>query len=82
MSIHLATINGQPVDYNANTVRCMALHLLAGVTVGLDLSSDHDVIRYLINTPEQYRAAVVTSHMDAAIYSARQTLVGAIMGAM
>lgn len=80
MSIHLATLNGKPVSPNAAIVSNMASHLLAGVTTGLDLSSDFDVIRYLTNTPERYRAAVVTANMDAAIYDARQTLIAAQMG--
>lgn len=79
MSIHLATVNGEPVTPDNAITRCMSFHLLAGVTVGLDLSSDFDVIRYLTNTPERYRAAVVTANMDPAIYEARQTLVAAQM---
>jgi hypothetical protein len=79
MSIHLATINGESVTPNNAIVRRMASHLLAGITAGLDLSSDFDVIRYLTNTPERYRAVVVTANMDAAIYDARQTLIAAQM---
>jgi hypothetical protein len=88
MTLHIAAINGlhvlpaerlQLVSREA-TVQQMASHLLAGITAGLDLSSDFDVIRYLTNTPERYRAAVVSSHMDAAIYEARQVLVAATMG--
>lgn len=80
MSIHLATVNGAPVSPREATVRRMASYLLAGVTAGgLDLSSDFHVIRYLTNTPERYRAKVVTSHMDDAVYQVRQTLIMAQM---
>lgn len=88
MTIHIATINGvhmlpeerQQIIAREDIVQEMARHLLAGITEGLDLSSDFDVIRYLKSTPEAYRARVITSHMDAAIYEARQVLVAAIVG--
>lgn len=58
----------------------MAMHLIAGTTDGLDLSSDFDVIRYLKNTTEAYPAKVITAHMDDAIYSARQAIIAAVFG--
>jgi hypothetical protein len=88
MTVHIATVDGVRLP-SANetfdatrqaTVSQMATHLLAGITAGLDLSSDFDVIRYLKDTPEDYRASVITSCMDDAIYDARQTLIAATMG--
>jgi hypothetical protein len=87
MTVHIATVDGARLPTSAEafdatrqaTVTQMANHLLAGVTAGLDLSSDFDVIRYLKDTPECYRAAVITSLMDDAIDEARHVLVAAIM---
>lgn len=61
-------------------VHDMAMHLIAGMTEGLDLSSNFDVIRYLISTPDRYRAKVVSAHMDDAIYSARQIIIASVFG--
>lgn len=86
MTVHIATVDGvrlpdTPFDAEREAlVSQMATHLLAGVTAGLDLSSDFDVIKYLQDTPERYRALVITSHMDDAIYEARQTIIAAIIG--
>ncbi len=74
----LAPINADPI--RTELVNEMANHLLAGMTFGLDLTSDFDVIRYLKNTPEQYRARVITAHIDDAIYAARQAIIATIMG--
>lgn len=88
MNQHVASIIAFPVPQPAPVVlperetliHDMAMHLIAGMTEGLDLSSDFDVIRYLKNTTEAYRASVITSHMDEAIYEARQTVIAAIFG--
>jgi len=89
MSVHVARVNGlhfSPADFVAakereRTIREMAHHLVAGAGGALDLSSDTDVIRYLkCETPEQYRASVITSHMDAAVHLARETIAAAAEG--
>lgn len=88
MSIHIASINGLnllPDEYHRAMVRDgiidqMAAHLMAGTTSGLDLTSDFDVIDYLRSTPERYPAKVITSHMDAAVQLAQETITAAIMG--
>ncbi|MGY3607630.1 MULTISPECIES: hypothetical protein [unclassified Bradyrhizobium] len=84
MTVRLATLDGAPVNFpvptnRADIIKQMADHILAGITVGLDVTSDYDVIRYLKNTPEAYPAKVITAHMDEAIYQARQTLVAAMI---
>lgn len=87
MNLHIATLNGLHVSPEAHreitdrerVVQEMAMHLIAGMTVGLDLSSDFDVIRYLKNcTPQCYRVKVITAHMDAAIYEARQIVIASV----
>jgi hypothetical protein len=61
-------------------VREMAMHLIAGTTEGLDLSSDFDVIRYLKNTAEAYPARVITAHMDDAVMESKQIIIAAVFG--
>lgn len=89
MSIHIASINGLnllPADYSRakardGIIRQMADHLVAGATGTLDLNSDFDVLRYLMEeTPERYRWATIKPHVDAALAEARQTI--AVMRAM
>lgn len=88
MSIHIASINSLhmlPTDYaqakaREGIIRQMAMHLVAGATGALDLSSDFDVIRYLRETPQQYPVKIITAHMDAAIHLARETIAAASMG--
>lgn len=88
-AMHVALVNEygfSPADFVAakereNTIREMAAHLVAAAMGPLDLESDFDVIRYLKEeTPEQYRAVVITSHMDAARYLARETIAAAAEG--
>lgn len=87
MTLHIATVDGVRLPstdaaFDATRqaiVSQMATHLLAGITAGLDLSSDFDVIRYLKDTPEGYMAVTITALMDDAIADARHTLVAAIM---
>lgn len=89
MNLHVSQINGfhmSPADFaKANdrdtVVREMAENLVAGEKGGLDLSSDGDVIRYLMfHTPEQYSSGFVTTHMYAAIHVARETIAAAAEG--
>jgi len=89
MTLHVALVNGlhfSPADFVAakereRTIREMAAHLVAGARGPLDLSSDLDVIRYLkCETPEQYRVAEITSHIDAAVALARETIAAAAEG--
>lgn len=89
MSVHIARVNElhfSPADFVAakereQTIRDMAAHLVAGATGPLDLDNERDVICYLkCHTPEQYRAAVITSHMDAAVHLARETIAAAAEG--
>lgn len=89
MSVHVALVNElhfSPADFVAakereTTIREMAAHLVAGATGPLDLDSERDVICYLkCHTPEQYRASVITSHMDAAVHLARETIAAAAEG--
>lgn len=69
-----------PASGRDQIVHDMAMHLIAGMTEGFDLSSDFDVIRYLSNTPDRYRAKVITAHMDDAIFFARQTVIASVFG--
>lgn len=89
MGIHVALVNElgfSPSDFVAakereRTIREMAMHLVAGAGGALDLSSDIDVIRYLkCETPNQYRIPVITSHIDAAVSLARETIAAAAEG--
>lgn len=64
---------------SARIVDQMAMHLVAGVTGGLDLKCECDVIQYLRETPERYRWNTIHRHLDAALYEARQTLIAAQM---
>jgi len=89
MSIHVARVNElgfSPADFviakeRENTIREMAMHLVAGAAGALDLSSDLDVIRYLkCETPNQYRIPVITSHIDAAVSLACETIAAAAEG--
>ncbi len=89
MSTHVARVHElgfSPADFvvakeRENTIREMAMHLVAGAAGALDLSSDIDVIRYLkCETPNQYRIPVITSHIDAAVSLARETIAAAAEG--
>lgn len=89
MGIHVARVNDlgfSPADFVAakareNTIKEMAMHLVAGAAGALDLTCDRDVIRYLkCETPEQYRIAEITSHIDAAVALARETIAAAAEG--
>lgn len=88
MKPHIATINGlhfSPADFviakeRENTIREMAMHLVAGATGPLDLDCDQDVIQYLRETPERYRAHVIMAHVDAAVHLARETIAAAAEG--
>lgn len=89
MSIHVARVNElgfSPADFviakeRENTIREMAMHLVAGAAGALDLSSDLDVIRYLkCETPNQYRIPVITSHIDADVSLACETIAAAAEG--
>lgn len=60
-------------------VREMADTLVAGIYGGLNTSNDQDVIAYLWNAPQRYHHRLVLDHMDAALYSAKQTMIAAEM---
>lgn len=62
------------------TVQCMGMHLVAGMTCGLDITNERDVIAYLMQVPERYRAKVICFYLDDAVYLAQQTVLSAMFG--
>jgi hypothetical protein len=87
MNIHIATLNGlhvPPEDYafavaREKTINAMAYHLMAGAAGSLDLESENDCIRYLLDTEERWRWRDIKDHFDAAVYLAKQTIIQAAM---
>jgi hypothetical protein len=75
--IPFRSLQGMP---RSEIIGIMAAHLVAGMMNGLNVSSDIDVIQYLLDTPERFQSRVVLNHMDDALRSAREILVAMNMG--
>jgi hypothetical protein len=57
------------------TVKTMAKHLMAAIVAGrLNTSSEIQIIDCLRKTPEQYNWKIIHSHMDEALFEAKQAL--------
>jgi hypothetical protein len=61
--------------HRSEIIGIMAAHLAAGMLNGLNMSSDIDVIQYLLDTPERFHPRIVLDHMDDAPQSAVEIFV-------